>query len=166
MWTLKINGKIMQQEQRVRAGNAKAQGVPLPEELAAAIATSAFVRAASRAAEACRMQIGCENLKCTYRGVATHDTGEVREGLNPREKSLVVFEWTLEIDGTTMTQEQRVRADNAKTRGVPFPEELAATVARSFFKTAASSAAKYAWHAGRDGGILKDVSCRYFMRRL
>ena len=51
------------------------------------------------------------------------DSGEVLQSQKPKKTSYVAFEWALKIDGTAMTQEQRVRADHAKARGAPVPEE-------------------------------------------
>ena len=59
------------------------------------------------------------------------DSGEVLQSQKPKKTSYVAFEWALKIDGATMKQEPRVRADNAKARGVPLPEELVAAMATS-----------------------------------
>ena len=72
-WSLMINGAIMQREECVRADHATVRGVPLPDELAAAIATSAMRKVASRAVEACRMDSSCEYLQCAYRGVVNEE---------------------------------------------------------------------------------------------
>ena len=53
------------------------------------------------------------------------ETGEVLENWKPKEKSVVVFEWTLTIDGEAVMHEQRLRVDNANSRGVPLPGEFA-----------------------------------------
>ena len=165
-WVLKSDGAIVRQESRVRADNAKARGVPLPEELATAIATATFRGVASQATErwagAAGKQSGYEDLTCTYRGVVNEETGDVVLDLLPKDQSLVAFEWVLKSDGAIVRQESRVRADNAKIRGAPVPGELAAAVAKASLGVAASSAAERVLRAEQGGGdFLKDVSCKY-----
>ena len=72
-WALKIDGVTVQHEGRVRADNATARGLQLPDELAAAISISALRKVESRAVEACRMDSSCEYLQCAYRGVVNEE---------------------------------------------------------------------------------------------
>ena len=61
-WALKIDGVAVQHEGRARADHATARGLQLPDELAAAISISALRKVASRAAEACRMEMGSSRM--------------------------------------------------------------------------------------------------------
>ena len=128
-WVLKANGAVMKAETKVRADHAKSRGVPLPDELAATIASYPLQMAACRAVKQCldsAEQSVYEDLQCTYRGVVDKVTGEVLENCKPKNVSLVAFEWVLMTNGNIMKAVTHVRADNAKTRGVPIPDELVA----------------------------------------
>ena len=163
-WVLKANGAVMKAETHVRADHAKSQGVPLPDELAATIASLPLQKAACRAVKTCldsAEESVYEDLECTYRGVVDEDTGEVLMNCKPKEVSLVAFEWALKVNGAIVKAATHVRADNAKSRGVPLPDELAAVVERTLLWRAASSAAERVTFEESDNKVLKGVECKY-----
>ena len=155
----------MKAETHVRADHAKSRGVPLPDELAATIASLPLQKAACRAAKTCldsAEESVYEDLECTYRGVVDEDTGEVLENRNPKTVSLVAFEWVLMTNGNIMKAVTRVRSDHAKNRGVPLPEELATAVEKVLLWKAASSAAEGVTREVVEKNLLKDVECQYY----
>ena len=159
-WVLKANGVVMKAETHVRADNAKSRGVPLPDELAATIASYSLQMAACRAVKQCldsAEQSVYEDLQCTYRGVVDEDTGEVLDNRNPKTVSLVAFEWMLHINGAIMKAVTHVRADHDKNQGVPLPKELDAAVEKVLLWQAASSAAEGVTREVVDKNLLKDV---------
>ena len=144
-WVLKANGAVIKAETHVRADNAKSRGVPLPDELAATMASYPLQMAACQAVKQCldsAEQSVYEDLRCTYRGVVDEVTGEVLENCKPKKVSLVAFEWALMTNGNIMKAVTRVRADHAENQGVPLPEELATAVEKVLLWQAASSAAE------------------------
>ena len=163
-WALKANGVVLKAETHVRADHAKSQGVPLPDELAATIASYSLQMAACRAVKQrldSAEQSVYEDLQCTYRGVVDEVTGEVLENCKPKKVSLVSFEWALMTNGNIMKAVTRVRADNAKNQGVPLPEELATAVEKVILWKAASSAAEGVTREVVEKNLLKDVECQY-----
>ena len=163
-WMLKANGVVMKAETHVRADHAKSQGVPLPDELAATIASYSLQMAACRAVKQrldSAEQSVYEDLQCTYRGVVDEVTGEVLENCKPKKVSLVAFEWVLKINGAIMKAVTHVRADNARNQGVPLPEELATAVEKVLLWKAASSAAEGVTREVVEKNLLKDVECQY-----
>ena len=167
-WVLKTNGHTMKAVTHVRADSAKARGVPFPDELAAHLAACSLQRAAHRAvelyldsADGAFKQSLYEDLQCTYRGVVDKDSGEVLDNRNPKELSLVAFEWVLMTNGNIMKAVTRVRADHAKNQGVPLPEELATAVEKVLLWKAASSAAEGVTREVVEKNLLKDVECQY-----
>ena len=79
----------------------------------------------------------------------------------PTKKSRVAFEWVLKVNDAVMKAETHVRADHAKSRGVPLPDELAAVVERTLLWRAASSAAERVTFEESDSKVLKSVECKY-----
>ena len=105
-WVLKVNDAVMKAETHARADHAKSRGVPLPDELAATIASYSLQMAACRAVKQrldSAEQSVYEDLQCTYRGVVDEVTGEVLENCKPKKVSLVAFEWALMTNGNIMT---------------------------------------------------------------
>ena len=163
-WVLKVNDAVMKAETHVRADNAKSRGVPLPDELAATIASLPLQKAACRAVKTCldsAEESVYEDLECTYRGVVDEVTGEVLENCKPKKDSLDAFEWALKTNGNIMKGVTHVRADNAKNRGAPLPEKLASAVGKVLLWQAASVAAERVTREVVDKNLLKDVECQY-----
>ena len=77
------------------------------------------------------------------------------------KKSRIAFEWVLKANSAVMKADTHVRADHAKSQGVPLPDELAAVVERTLLWRAASSAAERVTFEESDSKVLKGVECKY-----